>query len=186
MRAIEIRRPGTDDVERLHRFFELVIADTFEKEGISGLIDDMEQEIEGKRNDLYADLNTSGKEKRFYVALHNESIIGTIAVGPASKLIRELTNGALDTVPEIGSALVHPGFQGQGVASVLLNAVFLTLIGQGVVDFCLDCGYKNAQRIWIKKFGEPAYRFENYWGDGADHMIWQKKISDQVMRFTIK
>lgn len=106
MRAIEIRRPGTADVERLHRFFELVIADTFKKEGISGLVDDMEQEIEGKRNDLYADLNTNGKEKRFYVALDNESIIGTIAVGPASQLIRELTNGALDTVPEIGSALV--------------------------------------------------------------------------------
>ncbi|EST54920.1 GNAT family acetyltransferase [Brevibacillus panacihumi W25] len=74
----------------------------------------------------------------------------------------------------IGTVFVHPDFQGQGVANVLLNAIFLTLLGNG---------YTRAQQVWRKKFGEPTYLFPNYWGNGTDHMIWKGRVSDQPLRF---
>lgn len=171
------------DCEELRRFFQFVVVDTFEKEGISHLVHDREQEIDDKCNYLRMDLDTDGKDRYFYLALHNEKIIGTIEYGPSSSLIHHLTNGALDRIPEIGTVFVHPNFQRQGVANVLLNAVFLTLLGKGVQEFCLDSGYTNAQQVWRKRFGEPTYLFPNYWGSGTDHMIWKGRISDQPLRF---
>ncbi|WP_051775420.1 GNAT family N-acetyltransferase [Paenibacillus tyrfis] len=152
---------------------------------LSHLVNDMEKEIEEKRNLLHLDLESNGKERYFYVALHNEKIIGTIEYGPSSKLIHDLTHGALDMLFEIGTVYVHPNFQGHGVANLLLNAIFLTLQGKGISEFCLDCGYKNAQQIWRKKFGEPTYLFPNYWNEGTDHMIWRKRVTGQPLRFIV-
>jgi len=180
---IDLKRPSSDDFAELRRFFELVITDTFEKEGISHLVQDRQNEIEEKGNYLRMDLDTNGRDKYFYIALHNKKIIGTIEYGPSSSLIHHLTHGALDRVPEIGTVFVHPNFQRQGVANVLLNAIFLTLLGKGVQEFCLDSGYTNAQQVWRKKFGEPTYLFPNFWGNGTDHMIWKGRVSDQPLRF---
>jgi GNAT superfamily N-acetyltransferase len=185
LHTVELRRPCSDDFEELHRFFKLVIMDTFVKEGISHLVNDMEKEIEEKRNYLRLDLDTNGRERYFFVALHNKKIIGTIEYGHSSALIHDLTHGALDVICEIGTVFVHPNFQGHGVANVLLNAIFLTLQGNGVSEFCLDSGYTNAQQVWRKKFGEPTYLFPNYWGNGTDHMIWRRRITDQPLRFII-
>ncbi|MGG3886175.1 N-acetyltransferase family protein [Brevibacillus panacihumi] len=174
MQTIELRRPSTVDFEELRGFFHLVVSDTFEKEGISHLAHDREKEIEDKCHYLRMDLDTNGRDRYFYLALHNGNIIGTIEYGPSSPLIHHLTHGALDRIPEIGTVFVHPDFQGQGVANVLLNAIFLTLLGNG---------YTRAQQVWRKKFGEPTYLFPNYWGNGTDHMIWKGRVSDQPLRF---
>jgi len=183
LHTVELKRPSSVEFDEVHRFFQLVITDTFEKEGISHLVQDRDNEIEEKCNNLRMDLDTNGKDRYFYVALHNGKIIGTIEYGPSSALIHRLTQGALDKVLEIGTVFVHPDFQGRGVANVLLNAIFLTLHGKGVSEFCLDSGYTNAQQIWRRKFGEPSYQFPNFWGDGNDHLIWKRNIADQPLRF---
>ncbi|TJY44552.1 GNAT family N-acetyltransferase [Cohnella pontilimi] len=159
--------------------------DTFEKEGISHLVNDIEKEIEEKRNHVRVDLETNGRDRYFYMALHNKKIIGTVEYGPCSALIHDLTDGALDEITEIGTVFVHPDWQGRGVANVMLNAIFFTLLGKGVSEFCLDSGYTNAQLIWRKKFGEPTYLFPNYWG-GTDHMIWRGSITSQPLRYIIR
>ncbi|UFJ40842.1 hypothetical protein LOK74_23090 [Brevibacillus humidisoli] len=87
MNIVEVRRPRSVDVDELHRFFTLVITDTFDKEGISHMVDDRRKEIEAKKNNLLADLDTDGRERFFYVALHNGEIIGTIEYGPAMEWI---------------------------------------------------------------------------------------------------
>ena len=172
MLHIEIRRPRIEDREELHQFFQIVITDTFAKEGLAELIDDIESELKSKISYLKNDLESNGKKRYFLVALHEGKIIGTIEFGTASELIQNCTNGALSGLVEVGTVFVHPNYQKQGVGKQLLNDMFQTLKNLQIKEFCLDSGYGNAQKIWKKKFGEPDYLFKDYWGKGQDHMIW--------------
>ncbi|WNQ14251.1 GNAT family N-acetyltransferase [Paenibacillus aurantius] len=165
---------------------ELVITDTFDKEGIAHLTDERQQEIEAKRRAIRLDLETDGRERHFYLALHADRIIGTVEAGPSSRLIHDLTQGAMDQVTEVGTVFVHPGYQGQGVGTLLLNAILLHLQGKGVSEFCLDSGYPRAQQLWTKKLGEPAYLLPDYWGAGMDHMIWRCNMEKIVTGYSPK
>jgi hypothetical protein len=55
----------------------------------------------------------------------------------------------------------------------------------GIKEFCLDSGYKIAQRIWIEKLGIPQYHLKDYWGKDADHMIWQRNIEDVLKEMSV-
>lgn len=162
-----------EDIEELNEFFRIVVADTFASEGLSELIDDIEAEIDSKKNYLKLDLDSKGERRYFLIALAEDKIIGTIEYGPASKLIQDCTNGELGKLVEVGTVFVHPEYQRQGIGNKLLAKMLYTLKARGIVEFCLDSGYKNAQTIWKKKFGEPDYLLKNYWGQGQDHMIWK-------------
>lgn len=185
MHNVLIRRPRLEDCEKLHQFFRTVIADTFAQEDLADLLDDIEQEIAGKIKYLQADLDSNGTDRFFVLAVSNDEIVGTIEYGPSSSLIIECTNGALNKLIEVGSVLVHPDCQKQGIGSLLFNVMILTLSNRGIEEFCLDSGYSRAQRFWIGKFGEPDYWFENFWGENNDHMIWRKKISDIPVVFKL-
>jgi hypothetical protein len=95
VRKVVIRRPRVEDIDELHQFFSIVITDTFAREGLSGLIDDIEAEIQSKKNLLHMDFNSKGNKRYFLIALEENKIIGTIEYGPASELIQECTNGKL-------------------------------------------------------------------------------------------
>jgi GNAT superfamily N-acetyltransferase len=173
VREVEIRRPRTRDIEELNQFFGIVITDTFEKEGLAGLIDDIEAEIDSKKNYLQVDLDSKGEKRYFLIALAGDKIIGTIEFGPASELIQDCTSGKLRNLVEVGTVFVLPDYQRQGIGNMLLAEMLHTFQARGIAEFCLDSGYKNAQNIWIKKFGEPDYLLKDYWGQGQDHMIWK-------------
>lgn len=177
VQKVEIRRPRTEDIEELHQFFRIVISETFAKEGLAGLIDDIETEIESKNNYLHLDLDSKGEKRYFLIALAENKIIGTIEYGPASKLIQDCTNGKLGNLVEVGTVFVLPYYQRQGIGNKMLNQMLYTLKARGIQEFCLDSGYKNAQTIWKKKFGEPDYLLKDYWGQGQDHMIWKVSTS---------
>lgn len=177
MQKVEIRRPRIEDIEELHQFFRIVISETFAREGLAGLIDDIEAEIESKNNYLHLDLDSNGEKRYFLIALAENKIIGTIEYGPASKLIQYCTNGILGNHVEVGTVFVLPDYQRQGIGNQLLAEMLNTLKARGIVEFCLDSGYKNAQTIWKKKFGEPDYLLKDYWGQGQDHMIWKISMS---------
>ncbi|MFS0779218.1 GNAT family N-acetyltransferase [Neobacillus sp. 3P2-tot-E-2] len=173
MQTVEIRRPRMEDIKELNQFFRIVITETFRREGLVGLIDDIEGEIDSKKNYLHSDLGSKGEKRYFLIALAENKIIGTIEYGPASELIQECTNGKLGNLVEVGTVFVHPEYQRQGVGNKLLAEMLYNLKAKGIVEFCLDSGYKNAQAIWIKKFGEPDYLLKDHWGQGQDHMIWK-------------
>jgi GNAT superfamily N-acetyltransferase len=179
---VEIRRPRIEDCEELHQFFTTVIKDTYAREGLSQLIDDIENEIENKKQYLKWDFESNGKNRYFLVALDKNSnkIIGTIEYGPASELIAMCTDGALKEWYEVGTVFVHPDYQRVGIGTLLLNEMFLTLKNKGIKEFCLDSGYTNAQKVWKKKFGEPDYLLKDYWGEGFDHMIWRRCTNDEI------
>jgi GNAT superfamily N-acetyltransferase len=178
MLRVLIRRPTAADMEALNNFFSAVITDTFYKEGIGDLQGDMEEEIEAKNSYLHRDLLSGGKDRYFLIALAGDKIIGTIEYGPASELINKTTEGALSSLYEVGTVFVHPDYQKSGIGNQLLNEMYLTLKNKGVEEFCLDSGYKQSQKIWKKKFGEPEYLLKDYWGKGAHHMIWRVRVND--------
>ncbi|WP_059173048.1 GNAT family N-acetyltransferase [Bacillus sp. FJAT-27445] len=173
---IEMKRPVSSDNEELLRFFRTVITDTYEKEGISGKVDDLEEEIKTKEAYLKKDLETGGKERYFLIAKIGGNIIGSIEFGPASSIIQECTLSELKGFMEVGTVFVHPDFQRRGIGNSLLEAIFFAMKSRGIETCCLDSGYKNAQQIWKKKFGEPDYLLKDYWGEGFDHMIWRIRI----------
>jgi len=182
---IEIRRPKQEDKEEIYKFFRTVIVDTYTKEGLSELIDEIEDEIEQKKIYLNSDLESNGENRYFLLALDGEKVIGTIEYGIANELISSCTNGKLKEMTEIGTVFVYPSYQKQGIGNLLLNAMYLTLQNRGINEFCLDSGYKHAQKVWKKKFGEPDYLLKDYWSSGNDHMIWRRKIEDLTIVFKI-
>ncbi len=185
MTKIHIRRPQPGDVKKLHNFFELVVRDTFAREGLAHMTEDMEKEIFEKKSILKEDLESNGKKRYFLIALIDGEIVGTIEYGPTGSIILDCTRGELEGVVEVGTAFVNPSYQRQGIGTLMLNAICLTLLGRNIDEFCLDSGYKNAQRVWKRKFGEPAYIIKDYWGEGYDHMIWRKYIEDLPIVFRI-
>ncbi|MGE0999241.1 GNAT family N-acetyltransferase, partial [Bacillus sp. Gnz1/3] len=116
---------------------------------------------------------------------NNDKIIGTIEVGPASTLINSCTGGVLKDLYEIGTVFILPEYQKKGIGSFLLHTMFLTLLSRGITEYCLDSGYKKAQSIWTKKFGEPSYVLKDYWGESSDHMIWKKSLYDTPIIFEL-
>ena len=173
MLKVEIRRPRIEDLEELNQFFRTALTDTFAREGLAELVDDIEADIESKKKYLQMDFETNGEKRYFLIALTKNKIIGTIACGNANELIQECTNGALRDTIEIGTIYVLSEYQRQGVGNKLLAEMLKTLMTREIQEFCLDSGFKTAQTIWKKKFGEPAYWLKGYWGQGQDHMIWK-------------
>ncbi|MEH7011018.1 GNAT family N-acetyltransferase [Neobacillus niacini] len=176
MRHVEIRRPRFEEIEDLHEFFRIVITDTFIREGLEELVNDIETEIESKINFLKSDFDSNGEKRFFLIALEEEKIIGTIEYGPSSELINVCTDGELRNLVEVGTVFIHPDFQRQGVGNRLLYEMVQTLHNLEIAEYCLDSGYGNAQKVWKKKFGEPNYLLKDYWGNGQDHMIWKISI----------
>lgn len=185
MHDIKICRPRIEDKEEIIQFFDIVIRDTFVQESLEELYADMENEIEVKKQYLQSDLDSGGIKRYFLIALMDDNLVGTIEYGPASELINRCTDGVMKELVEVGTVLVRPDYQENGIGSLLLNAMCLTLLGRGIEEFCLDCGYAKAQQIWKKKLGKPNYLLRNYWSEGGHHMIWRKKISDIPIVFSI-
>jgi GNAT superfamily N-acetyltransferase len=170
---VEIRRPRIEEMNELNQFFRKVITDTFTKEGIGEKLVDIEHEIELKKKYLASDFESHGAERYFLIAITADQIIGTIEYGPASNLICDCTNNAYKGLMEVGTVFVHPDYQRMGIGNILLKAMCFALQDAGKKEFCLDSGYKIAQTIWIKKFGNPDYLLKDYWDVGYDHMIWK-------------
>lgn len=173
---IEIGRPKFEDIEDINNFFQIVIRDTFARNGISNLIDTIAEEIEYKRRCLNQDMESQGINRYFLIAKEDDKIVGSIEYGPANQLIISCTNGELKDLVEIGTVFVHPEYQKRGIGSRLLNLIFMELEKNGIKEFCFDSGYKSAQKIWINKFGKPEYHLKDYWGEAADHMVWRLNL----------
>jgi GNAT superfamily N-acetyltransferase len=180
MANIEISRPKFEDEELINEFFKTVIRDTFERNGILDLTDTIEEEIKDKRRCLNQDIESDGKNRYFLIAKENEKIVGSIEYGPSNDLIISCTNGELKDIVEIGTVFVHPDYQNKGIGSRMLNLIFKELKGNSIKEFCFDSGYKTAQKIWVKKFGNPEYHLKDYWGEDSDHMIWRLNVEDVI------
>lgn len=175
---ILLQRLTAKDMVDLEAFFKYCLKDVMEKEGIDDIDRFIKEETDEKMGFAQRDLDSSGKDYFFLVAKSDEKILGTIAYGPAGSLIVELSNGAYDKYGEIGSVLVHPDYHNQGIGTLMLNAMYLVMLGKGITSFCLDSGYTIAKKIWTKKLGTPNIISKDHWGEGFDHYVWFRSFDD--------
>ncbi|PKM95637.1 MAG: GNAT family N-acetyltransferase [Firmicutes bacterium HGW-Firmicutes-1] len=181
MIEVEIGRAKFEDIELINELFEIVLIDTFQLNGISDLIDTFNKEINDKRQCLNQDFESGGKSRYFLIAKYKDIIVGSVEYGPANELIVSCTNGELKELMEIGTVFVHPDYQRMGIGRRMLNAIIMELEKNGIEEFCLDSGYKSAQKIWINKFGYPHYFLKDYWGKNVDHMVWRIQIKEVLI-----
>ncbi|MEA1976106.1 MAG: GNAT family N-acetyltransferase, partial [Bacillota bacterium] len=117
-----------------------------------------------------------GKKRYFLIVVIDDIIIGSIEYGKSNDLVITCTNGELEGIVEIGTVFVHPEYQRKGIGNLMLMQIMNKLNNNGIKEFCIESGYKSAQKIWINKFGKPEYHLKDYWDKDADHMIWRLKV----------
>ncbi|WP_442600698.1 GNAT family N-acetyltransferase [Paenibacillus sp. KN14-4R] len=175
---LTISKLTSADIRGANQVFEMAIQDAFDKEGFGHQVDDIQQEIEQKKNLLKESLDNKESGIFFMIAKQNETVIGTISMKPCGEDIKVCTDNQLAEVGELSSLYVLPSYQSQGVGSALIKAMVTHLNSQGIDQFCLDSGYKRAQKRWIRKFGTPYKVVENYWGPDSVQMVWYCKVVD--------
>ncbi|MFF2908422.1 GNAT family N-acetyltransferase [Paenibacillus sp. NPDC057934] len=176
---LTINRLTQADIQSAFELFTSSITNTFEKEGILHLTDNLHSEIEVKQQKALASL-AEHSDIYFLAAKINETVVGTISFAPCGEVIRALSDNQLDDVGELGSLYVLPSYQDQGVGSALIKELITYLVSQGTEQFCLDSGYSSAQSRWKRKFGEPYKVAIDYWGPGSAHMVWLCQVSDHI------
>lgn len=180
MNSVKISRPTYDDIEIINEYFKVVLIDTFRRNEILDLTDLLAEEIEEKRKCLNQDFETEGRDRFFLIGKDDDKIVASIEYGPSNELIDTCTKGELKDLVEIGTVFVHPDYQAEGIGSRMLKEIFIEMKRKGIEEFCFDSGYKSAQKIWEHKFGKPEYHLKDYWGEGADHMVWRLKVEDVI------
>lgn len=182
MNNIDIRRAVMSDQDKLNTFFDLVLQDTFEKNQLIEIHGLLEEEKIDKRRCLEQDFLTGGRERYFLIAWLEDEVVGCIEYGSANELILTCTQNELREMLEIGTIFVKPCYQRRGVGKLLLRSILETLKFDGVKEVCFDSGYKTAQKIWKRTFGEPKYFLEDYWEKDAHHMVWVIEVEKELVR----
>lgn len=164
------------------KVFEESITDAFEKEGLGSFKESIASEIAHKKNLLDASLGSSGSDPFFLIAKAEGTVIGTISYGKSGPFITGYTEAEIHTIGELGSLYILPEYQDCGVGSALIHAMAEHLYKCGFEHFCLDSGYKRAQKRWLRKFGDPFKVVKDFWGPGSNHYIWVCKTVDYISR----
>lgn len=186
MTHIDVARFSPNDFDDVVNFLEYAITDTFNKEGIGHLRDEIKNEVNSKIAYLNKDIETNGDDLFFLIAKQNHKIVGTIEYSPLSQLITENTNGEFTGLNKVGTIYVHPDIQRMGIGSKMLLSMMDELKNRGVNNYCLDTGYNTALAIWTKLFGSALYTLNNYWGDGQHHSIWHLSVDDTIQLLSNK
>lgn len=175
---INIERPRKEEINKIHKVFELTVQDAFAGEGLGHLKEDILHEISEKKLFLEKDFETEGRDYFFLLAKEGEEIVGTISYGPSNSIISSLAKGRYDSVGEIGTVFVTPSKQRQGIGIKLFTTMVKELKERGIKEYVLDSGYGRAQKYWRKHLGHPVFIEKDYWAMGADHMIWHMVLDE--------
>lgn len=178
-----IRTLQSGDLKQLNTLFEASIGGAFASNGT--------EDASGMANEVEAQLDTakqflSGEDDTLFylVGVADGQVVGTIAYHSLSDSITENLKQPLN-VPEIGCVYVLPSYQKRGVGTILFNSILTCLVHKGITEFCLDSGYRLAQKFWSNRLGEPKHIIKDYWGEGSDQMIWHCKIDAVGIKYLL-
>jgi GNAT superfamily N-acetyltransferase len=176
---IKIRRPAFNEIEQIVAVFRESFSVAMKLEGVpeKQILKEADEEAESLRECLQKDFASAGAETFFLVAIAENTIVGLCGLKPPDHLITDnysIKNG----IPEVGFMYILPGFQTNGIGKRLLKGILEELQRKQVNEFCLDSGFKVAQKIWQHLLGEPVAVAKDYWGKGSHHMIWQKQVAE--------
>lgn len=162
MEDIRVKRPVLEDAPKLHRFFEIVVKDTFQKNQIGHLTEVIDEEIQDKKNILAEAIDSHGTHRNFMAAYWKGEVVATIAYGPVNELIQEHGDPTIQDLYEIGTVYVHPELHGYGIGTFMVQGLLKQLAAIGAEAVILDSGYKTAQAMWTRKLGEPTYLWKDF------------------------
>jgi GNAT superfamily N-acetyltransferase len=177
-----ITNPAETDIKAVYKVFETSIPDAFEKEGLGSLKEDIYEQVIYKKHLFDTSLKLPNSDIYFLVAKLDETIVGTISFRPCGEDIKKCTKDEFSSIGELGTLYVLPSYQNQGVGSELISAMTTYLSEQGIEQFCLDSGFKHAQKRWLRKFGKPYKEVKDYWRSGDSLMIWLCRVSDFIKK----
>lgn len=132
---------------------------------------------------LKEDLDSNGELCHFILAKLNNKIIGTVCYRPYDNLITKCSNGKYKDEGAVGTVYILPEYQNMGVGSKLMHAILDYIKSINIETFCLDSGFKIAQKFWIKKLGEPQLIVKDFWDIGYDHYIWRVEVKKVINNF---
>lgn len=170
-------RPAESDFTEAMNFFEVVIRHTFEKNELGYMTEEIESEINHKREMLLSDFETKGETVYFLLGKLEGEIVASISLGTVGHLILECTGDSLSNLYEVGTVFVKPCFQGQGIGSYMMNLIQRELVERKQDSYCFDSGYPSAQRVWTKHFGKAQHIQYDFWGKDSHHMIWHLGVN---------
>ncbi len=177
---MHIVEPGLSDRPGILHVLERSIEDAFAQETLEHRDDEI-RDLVGEKAAMYDEsLADGGHGIRFLAAKQGQQVIGVISYGPCGTAVRECTGEALAGIGELGTLYVLPEYQNQGIGSALIQALLQQLAREGVEQFCLDGGFKGSQKRWLCKFGAPYVTVPDYWGPGADSMVWLCRVRDHI------
>ena len=178
-----IRRPKIKEKQKIHALFDAVIRHTFELEDVGDEMELVKELIADQQALIDTDFDPNGEQVCFLVAQCGKKIVGTICHRPCSDIILDCANRDATGMQEIGSVYVLPEFQGKGIAKLLLNAMYIMMMGKGFDAFWLDSGYAIAKQVWQRILGNPTVIMKDYWAQGVDHHIWFRKLDEVSIEY---
>ncbi len=183
---IVISRPQNKDISELKSFIKTVTTFAFANDGYPYEDEELQNLIKKKIALLNLDFSSSGQKAYFLIAKMKNKIAGCISSSEVSEIIKNNLSINYDHVPEITTVYVLPDFHHQGIATILLNAMFISLLKDGVKECVWDAGYKKSQSFWIKKFGNPTVVLKDHWAKGFNHLIWHRQIPGLTIKLEMK
>ena len=178
--TIAIGVPDIDDRSGVVHLLERSISDAFIQEGLDDIGEEIQSIIDTKKIMFDEFVQNPGQTTQIFVAKETDQIVGIISFAPRGKEIRDCTGQELEGIGELGTLYILPEYQNQKIGSALIRTLVQYLAEQGVRQFCLDSGFKRAQRRWLRKFGEPYLTAQDYWGPDGDHMVWLCNVQDHL------
>jgi GNAT superfamily N-acetyltransferase len=175
---IKITPPIKGDIDFLISLYDQSIRGAFEADGYEDVAFDIAEELELKRGQLLDYFEKEESKRTYFIGKINGKIIGTINFGPLGKETKENVSKDFLSQGELGGLYILPEYQNKGYGSQLINFLVDWMKTENMAYFSLDSGYKSAQKKWLKKFGRPFKILNDYWDEGADHMIWLCEVKD--------
>ena len=169
--------------EHLKNIFQLIrktVESTFQREGFTD-VEIMNGEID-RINKRFETLAENSGESKVLVALVNTRVVGTIGIDKLSESFLKIfkkTKLKVDgqKIIEICLVYVLPEYQGQRIATKLINQIFEYIKSNKYSYYALYSGYAHTIPIWRKFFGEEKCMLKSYFADAADCYIWLNKIN---------
>lgn len=115
----------------------------------------------------------------YFVAEQDHRVIGVAGLA-TSGIDPELGRGSGQKA-ELISAYVESTARGRGVGRALAERVEQTAADLGYDELLIVSGSRNSEAgypFWRKRYGEPLRIDEDYFGPGAERVVWAAELHD--------
>ena len=119
-----------------------------------------------------------GRARRATVVVHDDTVLG---IGAISDRELDADLGVDSERPvEVFCVYVRRDGMRQGVGGLLLDDLEANAAGLGCTDVIAISGARHrtiGYPFWNARYGEPIRVDENYWGDGAERVVWRRRLA---------